>query len=111
MRLLGGAGFVGMAVGRCGFVGIFEVGTFLDDILHHAAEKVGLECAKLSWGRFDADFDADSSEWEGVFEVGRSNEEASAIKIIDPTGVSMAGLDEFGRGVKREGFESAFDGF
>ena len=105
----GGGGFWG---GFGLLVGIFEVGAFFDDILHHAAEKVGLEGAELILrSALDTDFDANSVEGEGILEIGRGDKIAGAVEIGDPAGVGVAGLDELGGGVGGEGLQGALDSF
>ena len=102
---------VGLICVRLWVVWIFEVGTFFDNVLHHAAEKVGLEGAKLIRRGFNADFNANGREWEGIFEIRGSDNEACAIEIIGPTGVGVASFDELGGGMEGKGFQSALDGF
>ena len=93
-------------------VGIFEVGAFFNNVLHHAAEKIGLEGAEfILWSALDTDFDADSIEGEGIFEVGRGDKIAGAVEIGDPAGVGVAGLDELRGSVDGESFQGALDGF
>ncbi len=105
----GGGGFWG---GFGLLIGVFEVGAFFDDVLHHAAEKIGLESAELILrSALDADFDADSVEGEGILKVGGGDKIAGAVEIGDPAGVGVAGLDELGGGVCGEGFQGALDGF